>query len=292
MIDSMRADYPIAELCDALGVSRSGYYAMTNRSPSQREASNRKLLEAMTVIHRHRHTRCYGSPRMTPELQAQGLSCSENRVAKLMRREGLRARPRKPFRPKTTCADHAAHPSPNLLAEAGPPTAPGDQIVSDITYIPTREGWLYLAIVLDLFSRKILGWKLSDSMKSSLVTDALQRALRTGLPVPGSIFHSDRGSQYSSINTRDLLTNAGLLQSMSACGYCYDNAFAESAFASIKTELLEDGTPFESRAAATTAVFEYMETFYNRKRLHGSLGFQSPQSFLDNYFQNLNPSLN
>lgn len=292
MIEAMRADYTITELCDALGVSRSGYYAAKDRCPSRRERVNRELVEAMKIVHQDRHTRSYGSPRMTPELHAMGHVASENRVARLMRREGLRARPRKPFRPKTTCPDHAAHPSPNLLAEAGPPSEPGDQLVSDITYIPTREGWLYLAIVLDLHSRAILGWKLADSMDASLVTDALRRALRTGLPVPGSIFHSDRGSQYSAALTRDLLACAGLRQSMSACGYCYDNAFAESAFASIKSELFADRSIFASRADASTAIFDYLETFYNRKRPHGSLGFLSPTTFLDNYFQTLNPSLN
>jgi putative transposase len=292
MIEAMRADYTITELCDALEVSRGGYYAANNRPPSRRERENRELLDAMKIVHQDRHTRSYGSPRMTPELQSMGHVCSENRVARLMRREGLRARPRKPFRPKTTSPDHAAHPSPNLLEQADPPSQPGEQIVSDITYIPTREGWMYLAIVLDLFSRTILGWKLADSMDAGLVTDALRRALRTGLPVPGSIFHSDRGSQYSAGTTRDLLAQADLRQSMSACGYCYDNAFAESAFASIKSELFADETLFESKAEAATAIFDYLETFYNRKRRHGSLGFISPNDFLTNYFHNLNPSLN
>jgi putative transposase len=246
----------------------------------------------MKSIHAHRHTRAYGSPRMTRELRHNGHSCSENRVARLMRAEGLRAKPRKPFRPRTTRSDHAACPSPNLLANAGPPTVPGQQIVSDITYIPTREGWLYLAIVLDLYSRSILGWKLSDSMEANLVVDALRRALRSGLPTPGSIFHSDRGSQYSASTTRALLSQAGLRQSMSACGYCYDNAFAESAFASIKSEIFIDQTSFDSKAAATLAIFDYLEAFYNRKRRHGALGFISPQSFLDNHFQNLKSSLN
>lgn len=288
----MRDTYSITELCDALDVARSGYYAAAGRPPSQRHQQNQRLLNAMKPIHQHRHTRSYGSPRMTRELAAQGHACSENRVARLMRAEGLRARPRKPFRPRTTRPDHAAHPSPNLLAQAAPPTAPGQQIVSDITYIPTREGWLYLAVVIDLFSRAILGWKLAESMDASLVTTALRRALDTGMVASGALFHSDRGCQYTAGLTRDILNRAGLLQSMSAAGYCYDNAFAESAFASIKAELLEDGRPFPSKAAASTAVFDYMETFYNRKRLHGAIGFRSPYAFLENYFQSLNPSLN
>lgn len=288
----MRHSFHLTELCTALRVSTSGYHAARTRLPGRRKESNSELIAHMISIHSDRHTRCYGSPRMTHELQSLGLPCAENRVARLMRSTGLRARPRKPFRPKTTRPDHAAHPSPNLLAKADPPTAPGTQIVSDITYIPTREGWLYLAIVLDLFSRAILGWKLSDSLHTEVVTGALRRALDTGLIHPDALFHSDRGGQYSALLTRQLLARHGLRQSMSAAGSCSDNAFAESAFASLKSELLEDGQPFASKAAATTSVFDYLQTFYNRKRRHSSLSYQSPQDFLDRYFQNLNPSLN
>lgn len=209
-----------------------------------------------------------------------------------MRRSGMRASKRKPFRPRTTQPDHAAHPSPNLLAVAGRASAPGAQLVSDITYIPTREGWLSLAVVMDLFSRSILGWKLSDSLHTEVVTGALQRALSTGLIGKDAIFHSDRGCQYSTRQTRQLLAQHGLRQSMSAAGYCYDNAFAESAFASLKSELLHDGQPFASKEAARRALFDYLETFYNRKRRHSALNYQSPRAFLDSYFQNQNPNLN
>lgn len=288
----MRENYTISELCHALGVSRSGYYAWQRRPVSRREKANQQLIESMTEIHAHRHTRAYGSPRMTHALRAAGHQCSRNRVARLMRRQGLRARPRRAFRPRTTQADHAACPSPNLIAQAGTPTAPGTQLVSDITYIPTREGWLYLAIVMDVFSRRILGWKLAERMDASLVTDALERALRRQSISKQAIFHSDRGSQYTAGITRALLAHSGLRQSMSAAGDCYDNAFAESAFASIKSELLADDPVFDSKAHATTAIFDYIETFYNRSRLHGSLGYLSPQTFLQNYFQNLNSALN
>jgi putative transposase len=288
----MRHSFSITELCHALGVSRSGYHAATNRLPGRRQESNAQLLAHMKSIHTDRHTRCYGSPRMTRQLHALGLACSENRVARLMHAHRLRARPRKPFRPKTTRPDHAAHPSPNLLAKVPAPTAPGTHLVSDITYIPTREGWLYLAIVLDLFSRSILGWKLADSLHTDVVTAALCRALDTGVVAPDALFHSDRGCQYTAASTRTLLARHHLRQSMSAAGYCYDNAFAESAFASLKSELLEDGSPVPTKAAASTAVFDYLEAFYNRKRLHSSLGYHSPQAFLDSYFQNLKPSLN
>ena len=200
-----------------------------------------------------------------------------------------------------------------LPAKAEAPTAPGTHLVSDIcqrppalpcglpaagylaplgSYIPTREGWLYLAAVLDLFSRSILGWKLADSLHAEVVTGALHRALDTGIVAPHALFHSDRGCQYSATSSRALLARHHLRQSMSAAGYCYDNAFAESAFASLKTEILDDGAPFASNASATTAVFDYLETFYNRKRRHSSLGYQSPHAFLHSYFQNQKPTLN
>ena len=288
----MRASFHITELCKALGVSKSGHHAARTRVPGQRETSNEQLLQPMKSIHSHRHTRCYGSPRMTHELCARGHPCSENRVARLMRASALRARPRKPFRPKTTRPDHAAHPSPNLLAHSAAATAPGTHLVSDITYIPTLEGWLYLAVVIDLFSRAILGWKLSDSLHTEVVTGALYRALDTGLVSKNAIFHSDRGCQYSAALTRQLLARRGLRQSMSAAGYCYDNAFAESAFASLKTEMIEDGQPFDSKQTAATAVFDYLETFYNRKRRHSSLAYRSPHDLLNHYFQTQNLPLN
>jgi transposase InsO family protein len=288
----MRENFQLSELCEALGVSRSGYYAARNRPIKARAQANQQLLEEMKTIHAHRHTRSYGSPRMTHELRARGQSCSKNRVARLMRIHGLRARARRPFRPKTTTPDHGAHPSPNLLAETGPATAPGVQLVSDITYIPTAEGWLYLAVVIDLFSRSVLGWKLSESLHSELVTGAISRALERGIVVRGAIFHSDRGCQYSAAVTRDLLKSAGLLQSMSAKGYCYDNAFAESAFASIKADLFADGQLFPTRRTAATAIFDYFETFYNRRRLHSSLAYRSPDDFLNHYFHSLHSSLN
>ena len=160
-----------------------------------------------------------------------------------------------------------------------------NQIVSDITDIPTPEGWLYLAVVLDLYSRTLLGWSLSDSLHPQLVIDALQRALNSGLVAPNAIFHSDRGSQYSSISTRRLIHQTGLRQSMSAAGYCYDNAFAESFFASLKAELSINSKPFDSKNAAKIALFDYLETFYNRKRLHSALDFRSPFAFLNLHFQ-------
>ena len=292
MITSLKGSFSITELCDALGVSRSGYHAAGARGPAPRAQANAQLLGRMQVIHFHRHTRGYDSPRMTRELHNTGSACSVNRVARIMRAAGLRVHARSPYRPKTTQVDPAAAPAPNWLARVDPPVAPGTHLVSDITYIPTKEGWLYLAVVIDLFSRSILGWSVAETLHATIVTDALQRALATGHLVPGALFHSDRGCQYSAAQTRACLARHGLRQSMSAKGYCYDNAFAESCFASLKSELLDEGCPFDSKQAAKTALFDYLACFYNRKRLHSSLGYLSPENFLNLYFPRQKTHLN
>ena len=292
MITSMKGSYSISELCDALGVSRSGYHAACARSPAPRTRANAQLLGRMQAIHSHRHTRGYGSPRLTRELRDTGSACSVNRVARVMRAAGLRVRARSPYRPKTTQVDAAAAPSPNLLAQAGPAEEPGTHLVSDITYLPTKEGWLYLAVVIDLFSRSILGWSVAETLHATLVTDALQRAIDSGQVAPGALFHSDRGCQYSATLTRSCLARHGLRQSMSAKGYCYDNAFAESCFVSLKSELLDAGRPFVSKQIASRALFDYLACFYNRKRLHSSLDYLSPQNFLKLHFQTQKAHLN
>ena len=267
----MRDRYTVKELCDALEVSASGYYKSRQTGPAPRHEANQKLLCEMRDIHADRHTRCYGSPRMTRELRARGLPCSENRVAALMARAGLRAKGRKPFRPETT--QRAS-------------------LVSDITSIPTRERWLYLAVIIDFFSRAVLGWKVAESLETSLLLDALDESLLHFPLEHRTIIHSDRGCQYTSRAFRERLARLGINQSMSAKGYCYDNAFAESAFASLKSELLIDGQPFETKALARAAIFDYIETFYNRKRLHSSIGYQPPEAFLREYFDTNQPSLN
>lgn len=292
MMDKLRAKFALTELCEALDVCRSGYLARCKRPLSPRSRSNLELVSKMKTIHAHRHTRCYGSPRMTRQLRDEGSPCSENRVARLMRGNGLRARPRRPYRPRTTCPDHAAAPSPNLLAGAPLPTRPAQHLVSDITYIPTAEGWLYLAVVIDRFSRMILGWELSDSLNADSVVASLDKALATGKVAPGALFHSDRGCQYTSGQLRSRLASAGIIQSMSAKGCCYDNALAESFFASFKNEALPQSGQFETHRAASLAIFDYMECFYNRRRLHTSLGKTPPLTFLNRFFQNPNPSLN
>lgn len=288
----MRRTYSIPELCEALEVSSSGYYAWLRPTPGPRAQANAALLREIKTIHAHRHTRSYGSPRMTRELQDRHLPCSRHRVARLMRTQGLRARPKRPFRPRTTQPDHAAHPSPNLLKNVPPPTAPGQQLVTDITYLPTREGWLYLSVIIDLFSRTVLGWKSSQSLHASLVVETIQRAAAAKLISPQCLFHSDRGCQYTSREVRQYLASCHWQQSMSAKGYCYDNAYAESFFASLKAEILPANGVFDSIAQAELALFDYLETFYNRSRRHSSLGYLSPHNFLNLYFQNQQPNLN
>lgn len=290
----MREEYSVSELCEALEVSRSSFYSWKKRLayPGQRACENSLLTSEIKRIHAHRHTKAYGSPRMTPELKANGFVCSENRVARIMREENIHARPRKPFRPKTTQPDHAACPSPNLLAEAGEPSRPGEQLVSDITYIPTRQGWLYLAVVMDLYSRTILGWDLSDSLAAEGSIRAIHRAIASGGIHPKAIFHSDRGCQYSSRGLRNAIAEPDWRQSMSAKGYCYDNAFAESCFASLKAEYFPENGVFETPQQARIATFDYIEVFYNRRRRHSALGMISPLQFLELYFSSQNQSAN
>lgn len=290
----MRTQYSITELCEALDLSRSGFYAWENRRdcPGHRAGTNNRLKAEIKRIHAHRFTRYYGSPRMTAELNGEGFSCSVNRVARLMRSEGIRARPKRPFRPKTTQPDHAACPSPNLLAKADCPQRPGEQLVSDITYIPTHEGWMYLAVVLDLYSRSIMGWDLSESLCAAGTIRAIQRTIASGQVHPKAIFHSDRGAQYTSKDLRNAIANPQWIQSMSAKGYCYDNAFAESCFASLKAEALPDSGSFQTRNQARIATFDYIETFYNRRRRHSSIGMIAPNKALELYFHTQNKSNN
>ena len=219
-------------------------------------------------------------------------SCSENRCARIMRKRGINARQKAAFRPKTTVADPDAKPAPNLLKDAPAPTGPGELYVGDITYVATREGWLYLAVVIDLYSRKVAGWQLADHMRTSLCTAALGAAMASVPPAPGAISHTDRGCQYTSQAARSHLSLLGLTQSMSAKGYCYDNAKAESFFATLKREAFPDGCCFDTKAEARMVIFDYLETFYNRRRRHSSLGNISPDEFLERRFTNTKTNLN
>ena len=291
MIDSMRETFSTEELCKAFEVSRSSYYAWKQSKPTRRSMQDRQIIEAIKAIHSHRHMKSYGSPRMTEELKSRNFRCGRHRVAKLMREQGIFVRPRKAFRPRTTKVDKTARIAPNHLAKACAPNAPGQQLVSDITYLRTKQGWLYLSIIVDLFSRVIVSWDLSDSLAAGSVSKAIKKAQENGSMQPGCIFHSDRGCQYTSDHVRKTL-GRGIQQSMSAKGYCYDNAFAETCFATIKAEMLPDSQIFESKLDARRAVFDYIETFYNRIRRHSSLGQISPLQFLQLYNNKQNVHLN
>jgi putative transposase len=275
MIKSLSVDYPIRESCVSLGVSRSGYYQWLRSSPSQRQRQESQLRQEITTIFKQNRRR-YGSPRVTRSLRAAGRKVGEKRVARLMRQQKLVARPKRAFRPKTTLASGSAEPNRIAALEANGP----DQVwVSDITYVATTEGWLYLAVILDLFSRRVVGWKLGESLGSELVETALHNALWLRQPPGGLIFHSDRGCQYSSQAVRRKLRALGVLQSMSAQGNCYDNARAEAFFSSLKTECFPLENCFASKAQARREIFEYIEIYYNNQRLHSALDYQTPKQY-------------
>lgn len=284
--------FTVQETFEALGMLRSTYYAARKRQPSARLRQNANLATEIRAIHGDPHLKNYGSPRMTRELQDRGFCASENRVAKIMQSEGIRANQKRAFRPKTTVQDSesTSRVARNVLAESGKPKEPGEALVTDITYVATREGWLYLAVVIDLFSRCVIGWSVSEKLTTPLAIRALRRAIRNGSIqlAPGCLFHSDRGCQYTSLQHVEEVASHGLVPSMSASGYCYDNATCESFFATLKNEAFPEDQVFESRREANLAIFEYIETFYNRRRKHSSLGYRSPEEFLAQHALSMN----
>jgi putative transposase len=256
----------------ALSVSRSGYYQWVGREQSVRAEANAELSKEIERVY-HEHKRRYGSPRITQQLRQEGVVCGENRVARLMRKNHLAARRKKAFRPRTTLPGQGA--APNLIKGLDP-SVPNQVWVSDITYVATLEGWLYLAVILDLFSRRVVGWKLGKSLEAELVVTALRNALVLRQPDEGLYFHSDRGSQYSSQAVREPLSVVGANLSMSGVGNCYDNATMEAFFSTLKTECFPDNQVFSSRAQARREIFEYIEVYYSNQRLHSALGYQRP----------------
>jgi transposase InsO family protein len=273
----MAADYNIVELCETLTVSRSGYYAWSRREPGRRAQSNellREKLQELFGVYRG----VYGSPRLAVSLRRGGMACSRNRVARHMRSLGLRARQKRAFRPKTTDSNHPNPIAPNRLLDQEAPQELNRIWVGDITYVATNEGWLYLAGVMDLYSRKIVGWSCADHLKTTLVTEAIEQAIRARKPAAGLVHHTDRGCQYASSEYRTVLSRIQSVASMSAAGNCYDNAAMESFWSTLKTEWLHQ-QHFQSRRQAELAIFDYIETFYNPKRLHSALGYQSPVEF-------------
>ena len=278
VIKALAGEHSVRKLCETLEVTRSAYYAQAKKSERPRARENRGLGEKMASLF-EASGRTYGSPRLTIALRRQGETCGRRRVAGLMRTTGLRAKQKRSFRPRTTDSRHLCPIAPNrLAARVDPPTAPNEVWQVDITYIEPREGWLYLAGVLDAYSRKIVGWAAEDAMPTSLVTRAFERAVRACRPPEGLLHHSDRGSQYASEAYREILRQNGVVPSMSRKGNCYDNALMESFWATLKTELA-DGRIFASRAEAKSEIFRYIEVFYNRQRLHSALGYYSPVDF-------------
>jgi putative transposase len=279
-IEGRRDDYPLAVMCDALGVTRAGYYAWRKRRQSPPGERRRRREELLGQIREaHHESRCtYGSPRVYHALKAEGVACCENTVAKLMKEEGIRSKVKRRFRVRTTDSAHEHPAADNLLDRDFAAEAPGLKWASDITFIPTAEGWLYLAVVLDLCSRKVVGWAMADHLRSGLCLDALGMALGRRRPAEGLVHHSDRGVQYACGEYRDLLRSQGITCSMSRRGDCYDNAAVESFFKTLKVELVYH-EHYATREQARRSVFEYVEVFYNRKRLHSSLGYVSPERF-------------
>jgi transposase InsO family protein len=273
-IEDHREVFPVRAMCSVLTISASGYYAWRSRPESARARANRALVEDIRRVHANSRRR-YGSPRVHASLGAEGKRVGRNRVARLMRTHGIQAHRRRPFR-KTTDSNHAFPPAPNLLArQFASAVAPNQVWLADMTYIATGEGWLYLAVVLDLFSRKVVGWAMSETMPQELTLSALHMAITNRRPSPGLLHHSDRGSQYAAHEYRRVLDQHGMSCSMSRKGDCWDNAPMESFFGSLKTELDSDG-PFETRQAARSVLFGFIEGFYNRQRLHSAIGYVTP----------------
>ncbi len=268
-----RGGVALRRRCALVGISRSAFYAWCRRSPSRRTHANTRLVREIERIHRE-VDRSYGSPRMRAELVASGLACGRNRVARLMRQNGIWAKQARRYRP-TTDSVHADPVAPNLLAQQFTVAAPNRVWASDVTYVWTREGWLYLAVILDLFSRRVVGWHLAPRLTCPLVLEALHAAVRTRHPRPGWLHHSDRGSQYASRDYQAVLAQAGARCSMSRKGNCWDNAVVESFFHSLKTERIRH-RHYRTRAEAYTDVHDYIERFYNRVRRHSTLGNISP----------------
>ena len=269
-------EFAVKRMCRVLEVKRSGYYAWRKRKASTREQANQTLLGLIEAEHA-KSRKTYGSPRLHVVLRRQGVRCGHNRVARLMRMHGIVARKQRRYYPRTTQRQAGVIPAPNRLNQDFSAAAPNQKWVSDFTYIETAQGWLYLAVVLDLFSRRVIGWAMSTKMDAALVETALRMALLGRRPPAGLLHHSDQGSQYTS-NTYLNCLNAALAKlSMSGVGNCYDNAVMESFFSTLKTECVTG--VFLTHTQARTVIFEYMEVWYNRQRLHSTLGYYSPVDF-------------
>jgi putative transposase len=280
-IHAEKAHFPVSALCRNLRVTRQGYYAFARRPPSPRADSDRELLERVGRVHAESEHR-YGSPRVLRELRRSGIRVGKRRIERAMRSLGLCARPRRRFR-VTTAADPRHRVEPNVLDREFTAERPNQRWVTDISYVWTDEGWCYLAVIIDLFSRAIVGWALDASLSTGLPLAALDMALRRRRPDAGGLLHhSDRGCQYTSGEYRAVLARQGLSVSMSRKGNCWDNAVAESFFSTLKAELIR-GRRWGARLELRSALFEYIEVFYNRRRLHSSLGYRPPAEVENDY---------
>lgn len=272
----MKGEYTVRVLCEVMEVSRSGYYDWCREAPTRAAAAASFQAEVARVHAASDGT--YGSPRVTRALHQAGRKVGHNRVARVLRECGLQGRSLRRYVVRTTDSAHDHPIAPNRLPDLAAPVAPNQAWVTDITYVQTREGWLYVAGVLDLYSRRLVGWAMSSSLATALPLAALHMALRHRRPPPGLVHHSDRGVQYASQEYRHVLDQHGLIASMSRRANCYDNATMESFWSTLKHELIYRRI-FLTRAAATTAIFAFIERFYNRVRLHSSLDYQSPLDF-------------
>jgi putative transposase len=275
-IEEHKDSWPVTVMADLLGVSTAGFYAWRDRPISERQQRRDALLVEIRAIHERVKGR-YGSPRIHAELKADSHGCCVNTVAEVMRQAGIRAKTARKFK-HTTDSNHKRPVADNVLDREFCVDGPNQAWVADITYIPTREGWLYLAVVEDLYSRMIVGWSMDSTMTSRLVVDALEMAIQRRLPGEELLAHSDRGSQFASEHYQQLLGRYGIECSMSGVGQCWDNAPAESFFASLKKELVHD-EDYQTRAEAIASIFEYIEVFYNRQRRHSTLGYVSPAEY-------------
>jgi len=276
LIDQAKKEFPVHRLCNVLGVSESGYFAWKGRPASHRQSEDMVLLAHIRARF-STSNQTYGAPRMHAELKEEGFAVGRHRVARLMRDNGLKALQKRRYK-KTTDSNHGRPVAANLLDQDFACDGPDQKWGADISYIWTAEGWLYLAIVLDLYSRRIVGWATSDRLKKGLALKALRRAIALRSPPPGLIHHTDRGSQYCSQDYQRLLNAHGMIPSMSGKGNCYDNAMVETVFKTVKNELIWR-TSFQTRTAATSALGRYIDGFYNPRRRHSALGYKSPVSF-------------
>jgi transposase InsO family protein len=269
-------------MCLVFKVSRSSFYYWLSCPESKRRNENIQILETIKAIRQSEPKKeVYGALRMLKDLKAKGFYCGKNRIAAIMRKNGIRSKIKRKFK-RTTDSEHSHPVAPNILQQRFSVDAPNKAYVTDITYIWTAEGWLYLAVVLDLFSRMVVGWFTSSRINKELVREALQRAIKERKPQRGLIVHSDRGSQYASHEYRTFLNKRGYMQSMSGSGNCYDNAVMESFFHSLKVEHIFF-EKYATRAEAKTSIFDYIETFYNRVRRHSHLNYEAPLLFEQNY---------